>query len=130
MGIRLLDPKEREGIKNAINGDAEFKIAAKFFTNDVLFKFGEEKAIVKIREGEVKEIVLNPTFMDSWHFSIEASSEAWEKFLQPAPPPLYHALFPGMIRQIFRVGGDLEKGFAHFWPVTRMMSIMREVQNR
>ena len=130
MTIRFLDPKEGKGIKDAINNDAEFKLAAKFFTNDVLFDFGEGKGIVKIREGVVTEIFLNPTFMDSWQFCVRASADAWEKFLRPTPPPMYHALFPGMIRQIFQVGGDLEMAFAHFWPVTRMMSILREVQNR
>ena len=130
MPVRFLNAKEVKDFRDAVNKDAEFKLAAKFFTNDVLFVFGEKKAIMKIREGVVTEILLNPIFMDSWHFSIEASTEAWEKFLQSTPPPMYQALFPGMIRQIFRVGGDLEKAFAHFWPVTRMMSIMREVQNR
>ena len=130
MTIRFLDPGKLEDVRETINKDDEFKIAAKYFTNDVLFAFGEQEAIVKIREGKITEILLNPLFMDPWHFAIRASREAWEKFLQPTPPPLYHALFPGMIRQIFHVEGDLEKAFAHFWPVTRMMDIMRDMQNR
>jgi hypothetical protein len=35
-----------------------------------------------------------------------------------------------MIRQTFEVGGDLESLFAHFWPVNRMLDMMRELQNR
>ncbi len=130
MAVHILNAEEAKGFRDAVNNDAEFRLAGKFFTNDVLFVFGDKKAIIKIREGVITEILLNPTFMDSSHFSIEASSDSWEKFLKPAPPPLYQALFPGMIRQIFHVGGDLEKAFAHFWAVTRMMSIMREMQNR
>ena len=130
MTIRFLDPKAVGEFRDAINKDEEFKIAAYSFTNDVLFEFGEERAIVKVCEGEVKKIVLNPTFMDPWHFGVKASTDAWEKFLRPTPPPLYNALFPAMIRQIFRVDGDLEKAFAHFWPVTRIMNIMREMQNK
>lgn len=129
MGIRFLNPNGVKGIRDVINADPEFRLAARYFSNDVLFAFGDANAIVKVRDGVVTEILLNPTFMDSWHFSVEASAEAWGKFLQPTPPPLYNALFPAMIRQIFRMGGDLEKAFAHFWPVTRMMDIMREVQN-
>jgi hypothetical protein len=130
MAIRFLRPNAVKEIKDAINADPEFSLAARYFSSDVLFAFGNANAILKVRDGVVTEILLNPTFMDSWHFSIEASAEAWEKFLQPTPPPLHNALFPAMIRQIFRVGGDLEKAFAHFWPVTRMMDIMREAQNR
>ena len=129
MTIRFLDPKELEAVREAINNDEEFRIAAKYFTNDVLFTVGEDQAIVKIREGVVSDILLEPTFMDPWQFCIKASREAWEKYLQPTPPPMYNALFPAMIRQIFKVEGDLEKAFAHFWPITRMMDILRDIHN-
>ena len=129
MTIRFLDPKELDAVQESINNDEEFRIAAKYFTNDVLFTVGEDQAIVQVREGVVSDIFLEPTFMDPWQFCIKASREAWEKFLQPTPPPMYNALFPAMIRQIFKVEGDLEKAFAHFWPITRMMDILREIQN-
>jgi hypothetical protein len=130
MSIRFFDPKAVEGIRSAINNDAEFRLAARCFTNDVLLVAGDAKALVRVRDGVIAEILLNPTFMDAWHFSIEASTESWEKFLQPTPPPFYNALFPGMIRRNFELKGDLEKAFAHFWPVTRMMDVMREMQNK
>ena len=130
MTIRFLDSKKLAKMRDLINNDAEFKIAAKFFSNDVLFVFGEEKTIIKIRDGLVTEIVLNPNFMDAWQFSITASNDAWEKYLQSSPPPFHMALFPAMIRQIFQVEGVLEKAFAHFWPITRMMDLMRIFQNQ
>ena len=129
MNIRFLNPEELENVREAINKDEEFIIAAKYFTNDVMFGVGEDQAIVKIAEGFISDILLEPSFMDPWQFCIKASRDAWEKFLQPIPPPMYQALFPAMIRQIFKVEGDLEKAFAHFWPVTRMMDIMRDIQN-
>ena len=130
MAIRFLEPGAVEDFRDAINKDEEFTIAAYSFTNDVLFEFGEERAIVKVREGVITEILLNPIFMDTWQFCIKATTDAWEKFLQPTPPPLYNALFPAMIRQNFHVEGDLEKAFAHFWPITRLMDIMRDMQNK
>ncbi len=130
MTIRFLDPKEVEYFREGINNDPEFRLAAKFFSKDVLFIFGDSQCIVKIREGVIKEILLNSTFMDPWSFFIKASTESWEKFLRPLPPPFYHGLYPAFLRQIFEIGGDLESAFAHFWAVSRLLDMMRELQNR
>ena len=130
MTICFLNPEVLVKIRDAINTDAEFGIAAKTLTNDVLLEAGDARSIIKVREGVVTEIMVNPTYMEAWQFGIKASTDAWEKFLQPVPPPFYNALFPAMIRQIFHVDGDLEKAFAHFWPITRMLDILRDLQNK
>jgi hypothetical protein len=130
MGILFFDPGQKEFVRDAINSDPEFKLAAKFFSNDIQVAADTSKCIIKVRDGVITDIVLDPTFMDPWDFFIKASTDAWQKFLQPVPPPYHNSLFPAMIRQTFEVGGDLESLFAHFWPVNRMLDIMRELQNR
>ncbi len=130
MTLRFLEPQETENLRGIINRDPEFKLAAKFFSKDILLIAGESRCIVKVREGMMTEIALNPTFMDRWDFSIKASPESWEKFLRPVPPPFHIGLYSGMGRQTFEVGGDLESVFAHYWAVTRMLDVMRDFQNR
>ncbi|MGD0915883.1 MAG: hypothetical protein ABSB22_05440 [Thermodesulfobacteriota bacterium] len=129
MGIRFLDPRHIRRFCEGISSDPEFKLAAKFMSQNILLGVGDSKCIVSIRDGIVAEFNLSPTFMDSWDFSIRATTESWEKLLSPLPPAFYHGLFAGMHRGTFSLDGNLEAAFAHFWAVNRMLDVMRQLQN-
>lgn len=129
MGVRFMDPNETSRVREAINADAEFRLASRFFSKDILFVVGDSKCIVKVRDGVVTEIKLNLTFMNPWSFFIKGSVETWKKFLQPIPPPFFTDLYGCISRQNFELGGDIEVAFAHYWAVTRMLDVLRELQN-
>lgn len=129
MSLSFLDPSGTTRVRDAINSDPEFKLASRFFSKDVLLIVGEAKCIVKLREGVVTEIKLNPTFMNPWSFFIKGSVETWQKFLQPMPPPFFTDLYGCISRQHFELGGDIEAAFAHYWALTRMLDILRELEN-
>ncbi len=129
MTIRFLDSSNIEHVRDAINGDPEFRLASRFFSKDILLIVDESKCIVKVRDGVVTEIKLNPTFMNPWSFFIKGSTEAWQKFLQLLPPPFFTDLYGCVARQNFELGGDIEAAFAHYWAVTRLLDLMRELQN-
>ena len=38
--------------------------------------------------------------------------------------------YGGMVRGNFRIEGDTVSAFSHFWAVTRMLDIFRELQNK
>jgi hypothetical protein len=129
MGIRFLDPSFVERFQKGINSDPEFRLAARFMSKDILLGVGDSQCIVSVRDGAIAKINLAPTFMDPWSFAIRAPTESWEKLLQPSPPPFYNGLFAGMHRGTFILEGDLEAAFAHFWAVSRMLDVMRQLQN-
>ncbi len=129
MGIRFLDSSQVERFREGINSDREFELAARFMSEDILLEVGDSQCIVRVCDGAVAEINLAPTFMDPWSFAIRAPTESWEKLLQPLPPPFYNGLFAGMHRGTFTLEGDLEAAFAHFWAVSRMLDVMRQLQN-
>ncbi len=129
MSIRFIEPSQLAQLQQAINGDAEFNRASRFFSKDILLVVGEIKCIVKVRGGVIAEIKPKPTFMDPWNFFIKGSVEAWEKFLRPVPPPCFTDLYGCISRQNFELGGDIETAFAHFWAVNRMLAIFRDFQN-
>jgi hypothetical protein len=129
MSIRFLNPSETAYVRNVINSDPEFKLARRFFSKDILLIVGDAKCIVKLRDGVVIEIKLNPTFMNPWSFFIKGSVETWQKFLQPIPPPFFTDLYGGISRQHFELGGDIEAAFAHYWALTRMLDVLRELEN-
>src|SRR4029077_14652827 len=79
MTFRFINPSETAHILDAINNDPEFKLASRFFAKDILLVVGDSKCIIKVRDGVVTEVKLNPTFMNSWSFLIKGSEETWQK---------------------------------------------------
>ena len=130
MTVRFIDPSNAISFRNVINNDPEFKIAARYMTKDALIEVGKTKCIVKFRDGVVAQIKSEDAFADPWDFAIRGSLDAWEKFLQPVPPRFYDGIFAGMIRGNFQLEGDTVSAFSHFWAVTRMLDIFRELQNK
>jgi pimeloyl-ACP methyl ester carboxylesterase len=129
MKLRFLNPTETTDVRDVINSDPEFKLASRFFSKDILLIVGDAKSMVRVRDGTVTDIKLNPTFMDPWSFFIKGSTENWQKFLQPIPPPFFTDLYGCIARQHFELGGDIEAAFAHYWALTRMLDVFRELEN-
>ena len=129
MKIRFLNPKEIEYVRERVNSDPEFRIAAKFMSEDIFLGAGDSPCIFKVRDGVVTEIVLNPTPMDRWDYFIKAPEKSWEKLLQPFPPPFYQGFFSATVQGDFQFGGNLEDLFAYYWATQRLISILRQLQN-
>jgi hypothetical protein len=130
MTVVFLDSSKVEGLRHAINNDTEFKFAARFMSEDVLLEVDESRCIVKVQDGVVTEIELNPPSDAHWSFSIKATAESWDKLLQSSPPPFYTGLNAGMMRGNLQIIGNMEVAFAYFWAMNRMLDMMRELQNK
>lgn len=128
MGVIFLDPNKLELVRNGLNSDPEFQLAARFMSKDIHLGVGDSECVVRVRDGIVTGMKLHP-FYEPWNFSIEGPFEFWDKLLQPVPPPFYNSLFAGMQRGTTMLVGDLEAAYAHFWAVNRMLDVMRELQN-
>ena len=89
MTIAFLDQKKGERLQTIMNTDAEFKLAARFMSEDVLFAADDSQCIVRIQDGVVTEIKYEPSSGDHWSFSIQATADSWDKLLQLSPPPFY-----------------------------------------
>jgi hypothetical protein len=129
MAVCFLDPKRVENIRERINRDPEFRIAARYMSQDILFEADGQQCIFKVCDGVVTDIVVNPSLMDPWDFFIKAPEKSWELFLQSIPPPFFHSVFGAAIREDFKFGGNVEAMFAHYWATQRMLAIMRQLQN-
>jgi hypothetical protein len=130
MAVRFIDPKNANSFKDYVNADPEFKIAARFLTKDACLEVGNVKCIVKFRDGVITQITTENTNSAAWDFAIRASEDAWSKFLMPIPPRFYDGVFGAVIRGNFRLEGDTISAFSHFWAITRMLDVFRELQNK
>ena len=126
MKVIFLDSSKVEHLRNAINQDTEFKLAARYMSENILLEADDSRCIIKVRDGVVMEIKLDPPSDVHWSFSIKATAESWEKLLQFSPPPFYTGLNAGLIRGILQITGNVEVAFAYLWAMNRMLDIMRQ----
>jgi hypothetical protein len=126
MKVIFLDSNKLDHLRNTINHDAEFKLAARYMSEDILLEADDSRCIFKVRDGVLTEINLGPSSDDHWSFSIKATAESWEKLLQSSPSPFYTGLNAGLIRGILQITGNEEVAFAYLWAMNRMLDIMRQ----
>jgi hypothetical protein len=87
--MRFLNRNEATYVQERGNGDAEFRIAARFMSHDGLIGCGDGQCIIRARERLPTGIVFDPSPIDKWGFFIRAPEKGWELFLKPFPPPFY-----------------------------------------
>jgi hypothetical protein len=130
MTVVFLDSRKVERLRNTLNSDAEFRLAARFMSEDILLEVADSRCIVKIRDGVVTEIKRDPPSNDPWSFSIKATAESWDKLLQSLPPPFYTGLNAGMIRGKLQILGNAEVAFAYLWALNRILDVVRQTPHK
>jgi hypothetical protein len=73
----------------------------------VLLGCGDELFRLTIREGHLAPVEAGPFVMPSCDFRMDASREAWARFLQAPPPPGWHDLLALLRMGELRLTGDL-----------------------
>jgi hypothetical protein len=129
MTLVFLDSNKIERLQDTMNHDPEFKLAARYMSEDILLEMEDSQCIITIRDGVITGIKPAPPSRDPWGFSLKATAESWEKLLQSPPPPFFTGLNAVMVRGNLQIGGSIEVAFAYFWALNRMLDIMRELQN-
>jgi hypothetical protein len=127
MTLVFLDPRRVGQLCRTINADPEFKLAARFMSEDVLLEAGSERCLIPVRNGRVSEIKINPPAGETGSIGIQATAESWDKLLQALPPPAYTGLNAGMMRGHLQMTGDFELAFAYLWALNRLTDIMRHI---
>jgi pimeloyl-ACP methyl ester carboxylesterase len=117
-------------IRDRLAEDAEFALAARYWTAEVLLEVGDDAYTLRVRDGEVEDFVpgasANPTVR------LAGPADAWEKQLEAVPQaywqdPLMGASFT---EAAFTVEGDkLHDLFPYYAAIQRLMAIMREERN-
>lgn len=62
--------------------------------------------LVRIHAGRVEAVEMGPFVQPCWTFALRASSEAWETFWKPLPPPGGHDLMAMIKTKALRLEGD------------------------
>ena len=96
-----------------VNGNAALVRRGRYVNCAMLIEAGEERHLVRIRDGAVAEVVTGGLLMANFTFALRAPREAWEKFLSPKPPPGFTDIFALQRKKLLRIEGDLHSFMAN-----------------
>ena len=125
MKVSFLDPNRLKGIQEALNRDAEFKLAARGMSETIGLKAEGALCLIRISDGVVSDIRLGEAENETVVFSIDATPDSWGLLLKKVPPPFYTGIFAGMLRGNLQILGNLESAFVYLWAMNRIFDILR-----
>jgi len=100
---------------------------ARHFTCTYLLDMGLAKAIVRMLDGKVYEININPGPLDSYDFALRASPDTWREFAQPIPNPMYHGIWSASFRRDLKLEGNLLVLMQNLRNFTIQFELLRKV---
>ncbi|ODR82091.1 hypothetical protein BG842_22445 [Haladaptatus sp. W1] len=126
-----------ERYKETVNSDPEMGVRGHDkFSDNFYVEIGDERFLVEMQGGKVRDIMPNPTLNDRWSFGVEGSREAWEEFVQENPPAFNHEIVASHYRSAVRnedghlqMRGDNKKIFQNLRAFQRTLDLMRVAHN-
>jgi hypothetical protein len=110
----------------AANGDAEFKLAARFWTATLRLDVGDQPYLLKLRDGVMASFnPVTPPEAGKHDLNIAAPESDWRELLQPVPRPFYQDLMAARLRHNFTVEGDLLGFNPYYRAFNRLIQLMR-----
>ena len=129
MAICLLNASGAERWRDRINSDPEFKLVARDMTLNLAIAAEDEVRLVKIRDGALTAIRRFVPLTEPVEITIKGAGEFWRKLLSPLPPPRFQNLYAAVRAGNCEVTGNSELYAAYFAAITRMIDLLRELEN-
>jgi hypothetical protein len=108
------------------NENDELQAHGKYYSCNFMLDMEEHRFIVRMHEGKVEEILIDPTDLDArYQFIVRASAETWRNFGQETPPPMYHGIWAASFREDMRLEGDLLVLMQNLRTFTRQLELLR-----
>lgn len=134
MGFDVLAPSNADRLRAIINGDPEFRIAARLVSVNLCLGIGldwnNQQILVQIFDGQVVRLehVVDFTHL-AQDVAINGTEEFWKQFLSPVPPHPYQSIFAALGTGQASISGSTERYMACYWPIARIVDLMRIAQN-
>jgi pimeloyl-ACP methyl ester carboxylesterase len=128
----LLVKIDVDALKSILTNDPELALAARFWTATVVLECGDDEGYtVTFDDGQVVDFERGRSG-EPGTVTLSASSDAWERLLQPVPEPFWQDPLLGvsiMLGQM-RVEGDLVADvFPYYAAIQRLTMLLREHVN-
>ena len=111
----------------ASDRDQTIGAMARYFTCTYLWDMGTAKVIVRMIDGRVEEINIDPAPMDAYDFALRASPQTWREFARPVPEPMYHGIWSASFRRDLKLEGNLLVLMQNLRNFTVQFELLRKV---
>ena len=111
----------------ASDRDQTIGAMARYFTCTYLWDMGTAKVIVRMIDGKVHEINVDPGPMDAYDFALRASPQTWREFARPVPEPMYHGIWSASFRRDLKLEGNLLVLMQNLRNFTVQFELLRKV---
>ena len=108
-------------LQDGVNADTALVRRGQWLSADMMLEIGDERHLVKIREGRITDFVPLALLAMPFDFALIGTDEAWSEFWQPVPKPRHHDIIALIREGKMRIEGDLEKMMAHFLTLKLML---------
>lgn len=117
-----------ESLREAVASDAEMGVIGRWCDIDLALAVGGDLVLLRIRSGEIAEVVPGPGLGASWDVTLRGTLQDWETFLRPVPPPFYTDLLAMNSRvPSFGIEGDRGAFVRHLRPIGRTFDLARRL---
>ena len=121
-----------EALKNALNADPEFRIAARYWSGALEFRVDNAATVVRLEDGTVTSVSSAlPADLEAitgpGQVVIAAPAADWAQLLVKQPRPFYQDYHAATAHHGFRMDGDVETLWAYYAAVRRSADILREI---
>ena len=117
-----------EALREAAAADEELSVIGRWCTLDLALAMDRKTVVLRLRGGEIFDIVFDPDIGASWSVTLRGTREDWRTFLQPVPPPFYSDLLAMNSRvPSFAIEGDRKTFVRHLRALGRLFEIARRM---
>lgn len=111
----------------ASDRDQTIGAMARYFTCTYLWDMGTAKVIVRMIDGKVHSINIDPGPMDAYDFALRASPQTWREFARPVPAPMYHGIWSASFQRDLKLEGNLLVLMQNLRNFTVQFELLRKV---
>lgn len=118
-----------ESLRAAVAADAEMGVIGRWCDVDVALAIDDELLVLlRIRAGEIVDVVFAPDLGASWGVTLRGTLEDWRTFLRPMPPPFYSDLLAMNSRvPSFGIEGDRGVFVRHLRALGRIFTLAQRL---
>jgi hypothetical protein len=114
-----------KSFQQASDSDETIQAMGRYFTCSYLLDMDENKFLIEMDDGKVKNIDWDPGPLDPYQFAIRASAVTWRKFGMKVPPPMCHGIWAATFREDMKLEGDLLVLMQNLRNITLQMELLR-----
>ena len=137
VNTELMSHEWWEHYKEVVNNDEEMQVRGHDkFDSNFYIEAGDDRYLIQMDNGQVADVMPNPTLNQRWEFGVEGSNEAWEEFVQETPPAFNHEIIASNYRAAVKgesgrlqLTGDNKVIFQNLRAFQRALDLMRETHN-